>query len=56
MQALRLQPHAPGHLIGERYKVAGMVGQGGFGKVYEVVDIALSVQLAFTRSQVDSPR
>jgi serine/threonine protein kinase len=56
----RLQP---GDVVGERYRIAGVVGRGGFGAVYRAIqtdsgaEVALKVLLKnFNSSQVDAKR
>jgi serine/threonine protein kinase len=49
----------PGEIVADRYRIRGLLGRGGMGEVYEVLDLSLSehVALKTVRSTIsDDPR
>ncbi|MBS1767818.1 MAG: tetratricopeptide repeat protein [Acidobacteria bacterium] len=52
-------PLAPGTLLGARYQIAGLAGEGGMGDVYEAFDLSLERRVALKQirgSSEDSAR
>ena len=52
-------PIAPGTVLGGRYRIAGLAGEGGMGDIYEAMDLSLERRVALKRirgSSEDSAR
>lgn len=44
--AAAASPLAPGQILGQRYRVTGLLGQGGMGEVWRAYDLKLQVDVA----------
>ena len=46
----------PGHIVKERWKVTKKIGGGGFGEIYEGVDLVTKEQVALKLESAKQPK
>ena len=46
----------PGHIVKERWKVTKKIGGGGFGEIYEGIDLVTKEQVALKLESAKQPK